>query len=75
MIQDRALTIREGPWSFDKNLVLLNEMYGTLQTHQINFTHAPFWICLYNLLIMTRNEYIGRLVGGFVGEVIEVDLI
>lgn len=31
--RDKALAIREGSWSFNKNLVLLKEVDSTQQTH------------------------------------------
>lgn len=42
--RDKAPAVWEGPWFFDKRLVLLKEVDGTLQMHQISFTHALFWI-------------------------------
>lgn len=41
---DKERVNREGPWSFDKNLVLIKEVDGTQQVHQIKFTEAIFWI-------------------------------
>lgn len=72
--RDKAYVIREGPWSFDKHLVLINEVKGTLKTHQIKFTRASFWICLHNLPLMARNESMGRMIGNNIGESFEVDI-
>ncbi|XP_042944586.1 uncharacterized protein LOC122278462 [Carya illinoinensis] len=72
--RDKLKVMREGPWSFDKHLVLLKEFDGRLQIGKIELVHAPFWVRLHDLPLMARNEYIGRLVGGALGEVLEVDL-
>lgn len=34
-IQDKLSIIREGPWSFNKHLVLTNEVDGTQKVHQL----------------------------------------
>ncbi|XP_042958084.1 uncharacterized protein At4g02000-like [Carya illinoinensis] len=72
--RDKIKVMREGPWSFNKHLVLLKEFDGRLQIGKIELVHAPFWVRLHDLLLMARNEYIRRLVGGVLGEVLEVDL-
>ncbi|XP_042968967.1 uncharacterized protein At4g02000-like [Carya illinoinensis] len=72
--RDKIKVMREGPWLFDKHLVLLKEFDGRLQIGKIELVHAPFWVRLHDLPLMACNEYIGRLVGGALGEVLEVDL-
>lgn len=66
--------ISEGPWFFDKNLVLLNEVNGLSQVHQIAFTHASFWVRLHDLSITAKNEYMGNLIRSHIGRVEEVDI-
>lgn len=72
--RDKDRVIREGPWSFDKHLVLLQEVDGSQQVHQIKLTEALFWVRLHDLPLIARNEYIGNLIGRKIGRVEEVDL-
>lgn len=42
--RDIEAIVREGLWSFDKHLVVFNEVEETLQVKQLQFTKALFWI-------------------------------
>ncbi|KAF5463102.1 hypothetical protein F2P56_019045 [Juglans regia] len=46
--RDRMKVLREGPWLFDKHLVLLKEMDGRLQVQQVYMTMASFWVQLHD---------------------------
>lgn len=41
-VRDKARVIRDGPWSFDKQLVMVNEVDGTQQVNQILLTEALY---------------------------------
>ena len=32
------------PWSFDRQMLVLNEFDGTIPSSQIAFFHSPFWV-------------------------------
>ncbi|XP_042964598.1 uncharacterized protein LOC122298810 [Carya illinoinensis] len=72
---DKDRVIRDGPWSFDKHLVLVKEVEGHQQVHQIQFTEASFLVRLHDLPFIARNEYMGSLLGSKIGKVIEVDIV
>lgn len=74
-IQDKDRVQCEGPWSLDKQLVLVKEFDGRQQVHQNYVTKAPFWIQIYDLPLMAQNEYISKLTGSFLGKAEEVDLV
>lgn len=42
-------------FSFNKHLVMMNEVNGT-QVHHIHFKEAQFWLCLHDLPLMVKNE-------------------
>lgn len=42
MDKERVLNIR--PWSFDKNLVCIQEFSTTIPPAELVFTHEPIWI-------------------------------
>lgn len=55
-------------------MVLLKEVNGTQQTHQIKFAKVMFWIIFHDLLLMAKNVYMGRLIGNNFNEVMKVDV-
>lgn len=61
-MKEKERVMRDGPWTFDKSLVLVKEFNNTQQGSQLEFNEACFWIRIYDLPLMTRNEYIGKLV-------------
>lgn len=71
--RDKEHVRREVPWSFDKCLVLIRVVYGKQQAHQMEFTKALFWVCLHDLPLRAQSEYMGRQIGGSIGEVVKVD--
>lgn len=42
-IRDKERVKREGPWAFDKQLVLTKEVDGLEQIENISFSEAYFW--------------------------------
>ncbi|CAI9758095.1 unnamed protein product [Fraxinus pennsylvanica] len=65
---------REGPWSFDRHLVITKDVMGLQQVHQVAMKEALFWVRIYDLLVMVRNANVGKTIGSALGRVIEVDL-
>lgn len=60
--------------NFDKSLILLEECERGQQVKNISFKEASFWVRVYDLPLMARNEYIGHVNGGAMGRVEEMDL-
>lgn len=73
-IQDKERAIRERPWSFDNQLVLVKEVDGHQQVYHIRLTEAMFSVHFHDLPLIARNEYIGNLIGSKIGWVVEVDI-
>lgn len=55
--------IREGPWSFDKYLVLLKQFADEIQVSKIIITEATFCIRLYDLPLHAMTERVASLIG------------
>ena len=72
-VRDKEKVLSGRPWTFDQNLVMLNDIDGEQQPSSIAMTMCPFWIRLYNLPMGCRSEKHIRLVAGGVGDVVEVD--
>ncbi|XP_035543083.1 uncharacterized protein LOC118346304 [Juglans regia] len=73
-LRDKERVLREGPWSFDKQLVLVQEVDGSKQVHQIKIQEATFWVRIHDLPLRARNAYVGERIGKKIGKVEEVDL-
>lgn len=58
-----------GPWSFDKQLVIMQEIDRSKQVHQIKIHEATFWVQIHDLQLQVRNKYVGTLVGEKIGRV------
>lgn len=71
--KDKSKVMAGRPWTFDNNLVLLEEIEGSIQPSNISLTRCPFWVRLYNLPMDSRAENFVRLIGGCIGEVLEVE--
>lgn len=71
---DKARVLHDGPWAFDKQLVLTKEFEGHLQVHEVSMTEANFWVKIHDLPLMAYNEYVGLLIGEALGKVLKVDV-
>lgn len=69
---DKNRVARDGPWHFDKCLILVEDFDRTQQVKNICMTKASLWV--HNLPLMARNEYVGREVGVALSVVEEVDV-
>lgn len=72
-IKDKKSIIRDGPWSFDKHMVLFSKVDGSKQVQQLKFHITHLWVRLHYLSICTRKEHASRAIGNSFGEVLEVD--
>lgn len=71
---NKQRVVRDGPWNFDKCLVLVKDFDGKQEVKTSWMTEAAFWIQIHELPFMAQNEYIGRLVGSSLGRLEEVDI-
>lgn len=73
-IKDKDHVKCDGPWSFDKHLILTSDVEGLKQTHQVHLSEALFWVHIHDLPVLVHNSTMGRRIGQALGKVIEVDL-
>lgn len=71
--KDKAKVLAGCPWTFDQNLVLLNDFEGNQQPSNITMNLRPFWIRSYNLPLGCRSAQHIRLLAGSIREVLEMD--
>lgn len=71
--RDLKRVIDMEPWHFNKHVLVLKPVAGNDQPSAMKFNTTPFWITVYDLLLMGRDEKILRLIGFRFGEVMEID--
>ena len=64
---------RNGPWNFENNLLLLCRWRKGLSASNINFTHSPFWVQIWDLPFEHMSMEVGRDLGNCLGNFIEAD--
>ncbi|XP_058732735.1 uncharacterized protein LOC131604305 [Vicia villosa] len=65
--------LKNGPWSFDRNLLVLSRITGEEQPSELNMHYGTFWIRVYELPLLLRSEAMARKLGGILGEFEELD--
>ena len=62
------------PWSFDKNLLLLQTYDGKQRPSSLVFSATPIWIRVQDLSVGEMNVERGKAIGEALGRLIEVDV-
>jgi hypothetical protein len=62
------------PWSFDRQILVLNEFDGSTPPSQLIFTHSPFWIQAHDMPLICMNKEVGTKMGNSLGELMEIDV-
>ncbi|KAI7982234.1 hypothetical protein LOK49_LG15G01883 [Camellia lanceoleosa] len=72
-IADKQRVMLNGPWSFDKHLILLNEVDAHLQLSEVLLSEAAFWIQVHNLPLISMTKEVGYLIGNKIGSSVDVE--
>lgn len=70
---DVERVLAEGPWSFQRNFLLLKSLKQNENPHAVVFFKAKFWVQVYGLVSGLRSEHVLKDVGGYAGEFLESD--
>lgn len=71
--RDMDFVLRNGPWSFDRALLVLNRISGEEQPSDLNMHFASFWVRIYELPLNLRSEPMARKIGSILGKFEEMD--
>ncbi|XP_058754368.1 uncharacterized protein LOC131627544 [Vicia villosa] len=71
--RDLDSVLKNGPWSFDRALLVLNRISGEEQPADIHMHFASFWIRIYELPLKLRSEAMAKKIGGILGTFEEMD--
>ncbi|XP_058748651.1 uncharacterized protein LOC131621633 [Vicia villosa] len=72
--RDLETVLRNGPWSFDRNILVLARVSGEEQPSELNMHFGVFWVRVYELPLMLRSESMARKLGGILGKFEEMDM-
>lgn len=67
-LRDKKKIMEGRPWTFDQNLVVLNEIEGGVQPSDIALNRCPFWVRFYNLPLDSRSVNHIRKIGAASGK-------
>jgi len=65
--------LEDGPWMFRKDLVVMAEFDGAKTIDEIEFNSIPIWVRVLKMPLGLINKAAGEVIGGMIGDVLEVD--
>ncbi|XP_021858913.2 uncharacterized protein [Spinacia oleracea] len=72
--RDKEFVMEAQPWHFDKHILALSDVQGDLKPSEYPLHLVPFWVRVYDLPILGRNnESNARKIGNKVGCFMKVD--
>ena len=73
-VKDKKKVLDMSPWSFEKQLVIIQEFEGELTPKEMELKWSPFWIQIFNLPLMSRTKETSWAIGSSLGTAMEVDV-
>jgi hypothetical protein len=65
--------VDNGPWMFDKNLLVMEEFDASKTIDEYSFNMIPIWVRVFKLPLGDMDRETGELIGNQIGEFLEVD--
>lgn len=72
--RDAENVSRNGPWSFDRNLLILERVTGEERSSDLEMYHVSFWVRVYDLPLKLRSDSMAKKLVDIVGKFEEADL-
>jgi hypothetical protein len=72
---DREIVLLNGPWSFDKSLVIMKPFDGEQKVNEVQMTEASFWIQIHDLPMKGMNEGVAERVEQALGVLEETEVL
>nr|POE73448.1 hypothetical protein CFP56_08751 [Quercus suber] len=73
--RDKKRIMEMSPWSFEKQLILVQEFEGELVPKEIVLKWTPFWVQIYNLPLKSMICKTGMEIGAKIGMVLDIDVL
>ena len=71
---DKRRVMEGRSWSFDKQIVVLNEFDGSTKPSQMEFMHSTFWIQAHDMPLLCMNKSVGTKIGELLRQLKDVDV-
>ncbi|XP_058749873.1 uncharacterized protein LOC131622870 [Vicia villosa] len=72
--RDLDSVLKNGPWGFDRNLLILDRVTGEEQPSGIDMHFGTFWVRVYDLPLLLRSEPMAKKIGDILGSFEEMDM-
>ena len=72
--EDLDRVLLQGPWSFDKYILLLHKLKVGETVSSLTFHEASFWVQIHGLPTLSQTREAGLSIGGILGKVEKVDV-
>nr|POE60142.1 hypothetical protein CFP56_45086 [Quercus suber] len=73
--RDKRRILEMCPWSYEKQLILLQDFEGERVPKEITIKWSPFWVQIYNLPLKSMTRESGMEIGAKIGRVLDVDML
>ncbi|XP_050212651.1 uncharacterized protein At4g02000-like [Mercurialis annua] len=70
---DKVRILREGPWHFDKQIILFEPLNGNMQPNNMLIVECPVWVRIYDLPLNCRGKAAVGKIGGKIGRIMGRD--
>ena len=60
---DKRRILKGRPWTFDKQMLVINEYDGNILPSQLDFNQSPFWVQVHNMSLVCMNKSVGQRLG------------
>ena len=71
---DLDKVLLQGPWSFDKYIILLHKLKVGESVSSLTFQKAAFWVQIQGLPTLSQTRDVGLSIGGILGKAEKVDV-
>jgi hypothetical protein len=72
--RDKMRVLDGRPWSFDRQILVLNDFDGSKPPSQLEFNHSAFWVQVHDMPLLCMNKNVGTKIGNSLGELEDVDV-
>lgn len=72
--KDADAVLKNGPWNFDRNLLILDRISGDEQPSDMEMFRVSFWVRVYDFPLKLRSEAMAKKIESIMGLYEEVDM-
>ena len=62
------------PWSFEQQILALQEFDGKTPPSQLALTHSAFWVQIHDMPLVCMTKKMGIRIGESIGKVEDIDV-